>query len=138
MREQDWIGAIVIVTLACLFGVLRYEGQKAKELGVYLGEHGVLTSASVEREPPCGCSDYVNCYYLSYRFTLPEQKGRTEYRRRVAVTEAVYKALAQIRFVDVRYLPGDPQVSCLEMDCAASLATTFLDPYINTICRAKS
>lgn len=63
------------------------------------------------------CSE-LPCYFVSYRFTLSGPQGKTQYSKESPVSETVYDALKNVRFVGVRYLKDDPHMSCLELECA--------------------
>ncbi len=109
-------------SLFCLSFVLPYIHFSRKgilEKINHLGKAGVLTSAVVERQPPASCGD-ITCYYISYRFKAQEPKGDIWYYGKVDVQEHIYRALAQIRFINVRYLPSEPRFSCLDIDCRVS------------------
>lgn len=68
--------------------------------------------------PPvdCGVEVYMACYYISYCFTISEPK-KIQFYAKVDVREYIYRAMAQARFADVRYLSSEPRFSCLELDC---------------------
>jgi hypothetical protein len=133
MSEYDAIrGKVLIHSIAFVFlfvllpSFIQYiyiSRQGLREKINHLSKAGVLTSAVVERQPPvsCGSADfYMTCYYVSYRFTISEPKGKIQYYAKVDVREHVYYGLAQTRFVNVRYLPSEPRFSCLELDCSIS------------------
>ena len=115
-----WILAFsFLFSLFFLLPYIHFSRKGLREKINHLGKAGALTSAVVERQPPASCGD-ITCYYIAYRFKVQEAKGNTWYYAKVDAQQHIYRALAQIRFVNVRYLPSEPRFSCLDIDCRVS------------------
>jgi hypothetical protein len=93
-----------------------------------LSKHGILISGVITDRKKTADGSTIDgfIYTVSYRFSAPSVPTvNTEFRRKESVDRLVYKALEDVRFVDVRFLPEDPRVSRLEVAGFRSLRSAF-------------
>jgi hypothetical protein len=113
----------VFVALIILF----VHGLRNWQEEAQLSKHGILVSGVItdRKKTADGTTFRGFIYSVSYRFSPSVPTVNTQFRRKEFVDRLVYKALEDVRFVDVRFLPEDPRVSRLEVAGFRSLRSAF-------------